>query len=337
MTANTVGSPNTAVGIAALGSNIDGSSNTAVGDFALFGNTGGVNNVAVGSAALSSNTVGHDNTAIGFGSLEANTEGSDNTAVGNLALASNSTGVVNTALGSNALVNNVTGNFNIAIGHGAGINLTSTSDNIDIGHPGVSNDIGVIRIGTVGTHTRAFISGINRVTPALTGAVGVVVDGNGQLGTISSARRHKDRIEDIGDRSSSLLKLRPVSFYHIDKTELHYGFVAEELDELDEHMSQLVVRNDNGETETIKYHEFIALTINEVIKLHTKSVAHEAEINKLNSIIEQNNQQFNSIIEQNNQQLNSKMVAYETEMFKLTAVIEQMNQRLLELEVKNLV
>jgi Chaperone of endosialidase len=45
----------------------------------------------------------------------------------------------------------------------------------------------------------------------------VLIDSNGQLGTISSSRRYKEDIQPIGDVSASLLKLRPVT-YAFDKT-----------------------------------------------------------------------------------------------------------------------
>jgi hypothetical protein len=40
----------------------------------------------------------------------------------------------------------------------------------------------------------------------------VVIDSNGQLGTVSSSRRFKDDIQDMGDASSGLLRQRPVTF-----------------------------------------------------------------------------------------------------------------------------
>ncbi|MBV9303038.1 MAG: tail fiber domain-containing protein [Acidobacteriaceae bacterium] len=40
----------------------------------------------------------------------------------------------------------------------------------------------------------------------------MLIDSNGQLGTISSSRRYKEEIQDMGAASDGLLHLRPVTF-----------------------------------------------------------------------------------------------------------------------------
>lgn len=40
----------------------------------------------------------------------------------------------------------------------------------------------------------------------------VLIDSNGQLGTMSSSQRFKEDIQDVGDASSGLMRLRPVTF-----------------------------------------------------------------------------------------------------------------------------
>src|SRR5205809_689797 len=88
----------------------------------------------------------------------------------------------NTFLGADALVSNVTGNFNTALGFFAGYNTNGNTNiavgylggqysagdnNIDIGNQGAIES-GVIRIGTQGTQTAAFVAAIRGV--AITGA-----------------------------------------------------------------------------------------------------------------------------------------------------------------------
>jgi len=92
-----------------------------------------------------------------------------------------------------------------------------------------------IRIGNQ-FNNKTFIAGISGVTTGGTGAA-VLVDANGQLGTISSSRRFKDDIQDMGDASSDLMKLRPVTFRYKQAQEdgshpLQYGLVAEEVAEV---------------------------------------------------------------------------------------------------------
>jgi hypothetical protein len=40
----------------------------------------------------------------------------------------------------------------------------------------------------------------------------VLIDSNGQLSTVSSSRRYKEDIQNMGDASSGLMQLRPVTF-----------------------------------------------------------------------------------------------------------------------------
>lgn len=177
---NTTNGPNATLtnGIRA-GANMaaDGQHNSAYGNTALRFNTTGDFNNAFGSLALTANVTGNYNTGIGYGALNSNTE-SFNTSVGCLSLNVNTTGTSNTAIGFQALFNNTIGGFNVAIGDGAllnnttggnnisigedgGINLTTGSDNIYIGSPGgTAGESRKIRIGTQGTHTDTFLTGV---------------------------------------------------------------------------------------------------------------------------------------------------------------------------------
>ena len=65
----------------------------------------------------------------------------------------------------------------------------------------------------------------------------VLVDTNGQLGTITSSRRFKEDIQDMDDASSGLLRLRPVTFryqqpYADGSKPIDYGLIAEEVAEV---------------------------------------------------------------------------------------------------------
>jgi hypothetical protein len=62
-----------------------------------------------------------------------------------------------------ALCNNITGSSNIALGYLAGQRRATGDSNIDIGNPGVAYESSTIRLGTVGTHSAAFIAGISGV------------------------------------------------------------------------------------------------------------------------------------------------------------------------------
>jgi hypothetical protein len=261
------GTNNTATGYLSLASNTSGMDNTSMGLNSLRSNTTGNSNTASGVSALFANTSGSNNTASGTFALEGNSTGGSNTASGYGALRSNTAGNANTAVGLNALSNITSGSGNIAIGTGAGFNWTANNSvNIAIGNAGVTGEIYTIRIGT--PQTRAFIAGIRGVTTAAADAIPVVIDSNGQLGTVSSSQRAKDHITDMGEASSTLMKLRPVTFYY--KTDqnpkgrsLQYGLIAEEVEKV---APGLVARSANGEIETVFYQHLAPMLLNEYQK-----------------------------------------------------------------------
>ncbi|MFO1311190.1 MAG: tail fiber domain-containing protein [Burkholderiales bacterium] len=269
---NTTGGRNTAAGASALLSNLAGVSNTAVGASALYFNTAS-NNTAVGDSALAQNTTGDSNAALGSRALLSNTVGVQNTALGVDASKYGTTGSLNTALGYQALLQNVSGALNTALGAGAGYYATG-SGNLYLANAGLAGEDDTIRIGA-GGHTRAFIAGVRDV--AIGGGVNVVIDGLGQLGTISSSRRGKDGIADMGEASSVLMKLRPVTFRYTAPQAagpLQYGLIAEEVAEV---APDLVAIRRNGEIETVYYQFLAPMLLNEYQKLHRAMEAERAQ------------------------------------------------------------
>ena len=137
------------------------------------------------------------NTAFGELALNMDTMGSGNAAFGRLALSSLTTGGGNTAVGFNTLSSATEGIGNIAIGFTAGSNITTGSNNIDIFDGGLATDgtsdgsvtpaTGpVIRIGTKNTQTATYIAGIyGAAVTDVAKQKAVVVDDNGQLGTVA--------------------------------------------------------------------------------------------------------------------------------------------------------
>ncbi len=247
---NTTGTGNTASGVAALNGNTTGGHNTASGVAALASNTTGTSNTATGFQALASNTTGVRNTASGELALFRNTTGSDNTVSGFAALSKNTTGINNTANGVGTLTFNTTGSGNIALGYFAGSDATTGDNNIFIGNPGVAAESDTIRIGTGGVHMSAFIAGVPIVVP--------------------SSKRFKEDIRDMGQASTSLMRLRPVTFrykkeYDAGDHRLQYGLIAEEVAEV---YPELVVHDDTGRVRTVIYQELNVMLLNELQKQH---------------------------------------------------------------------
>jgi hypothetical protein len=233
-------------------------------------------NTAEGDNALLNLTSGNDNTVNGEHALYRNTTGSGNTVDGNFALNSNTTGNLNTAVGYTALNSN-SGNFNIALGAGAGNNLTTGDNNIDIGNVGRPRESNRIRIGTVGTQKRTFIAGISGVTVA--GGVGVIVDSNGQLGTMTSSERFKDEIKSMDKASEAILALKPVTFHYkreLDPARIpQFGLVAEQVANVN---PDLVARDAEGKIYSVRYEAVNAMLLNEFLKEHRRVQRLEAAL-----------------------------------------------------------
>jgi hypothetical protein len=273
---NTSGSDNTALGAEACYTNTSASSNTCIGSFALGSNSTGQVNTAVGSGALPSNTTGDANAAFGVNAMDFNTTGSSNTALGTLSLFSNSTGSYNTAVGANALSNATTGGSNIALGRLAGSAITSGTNNIDIGNGAPGNESNTTRIGNA--QTRAFLAGVNGVT--VSSGVAVYIDSNGQLGTVTSSKRFKEEIEDMGDVTADLMKLRPVTFrykapYDDGTRLLQYGLIAEEVAKV---LPDLVQLDKQGKPFTVRYNAVNAMLLEGYQKQQEKIAEQEARI-----------------------------------------------------------
>jgi hypothetical protein len=288
LAANTTGSLNTAVGAPALSNNTTGTRNTAIGTGALSANTTGGSNTASGQAALFASTTGVNNTATGVNAMFSNTTGNGNTATGYSSMQNNTGGFQNTAVGIGALSGNTTGNGNIAVGQGGGGNLTTGSNNIDIGNSGVAGEGGVIRIGTAGTQNSFFVAGVSGVATGLASPVAVMIDTNGQLGTMSSSQRFKEDIQDMGDSSSGLMRLRPVTFrykqpYQDGSKPIDYGLIAEEVADV---YPDLVAYSPSGEVQTVQYQKVNAMLLNEVQKQHQQIDALNAHLAELQMQLE---------------------------------------------------
>lgn len=314
---NTDGNANTAVGVSALENNT-ASGNTAVGSNALLNNTTGGTlsitnnlavgpNVAVGQEALENNTIASGNTAIGYQALGSNTTGLNNTdlgistavgfqalthasgpdaalndAFGYQALLNLTSGANNVGIGANALRSLTSGNVNLAVGSPAGSNLTSGDFDIFIGSnagSGVTTASNVICIGAAGNNVNGscFIDHIFNGTSS--GGVGVFVNANGRLGTLTSSRRFKEDIKPMGKASEAILALKPVTFHY--KRELdadripQFGLVAEDVEKVN---PDLIVRDENGRAYSVRYEQVNSMLLNEFLKEHKKVEQLEATI-----------------------------------------------------------
>jgi hypothetical protein len=110
------------------------------------------------------------------------------------------------------------------------------------------------------------VAGARGVATGQNNAVPVLIDSNGQLGTISSSRRFKEDIRAMGDASEGLMRLRPVTFrykkpFDDGSKPIQYGLIAEEVAEV---YPDLVAHSADGQIETVKYQLLDPMLLNEV-------------------------------------------------------------------------
>jgi trimeric autotransporter adhesin len=291
---NTEGVNNVFNGYRAGYSNTTGGFNVFAGVAAGYSNTDGYYNVFSGFAAGTSNTIGVKNVFSGFGAGFSNTTGSENVFSGYEAGYSNTTGSRNVFSGENAGYIHATGDYNVFSGFGAGENNTSGSGNTYIGayagnnHKSGNNNLylgnsgcdfpctesSTIRIGGdgglgYGPQTKAFIAGIYGSTSS--GGIPVYINSNGRLGTTTSSLRFKEQVRNMGDSTSSLMKLRPVTFlykpeYQDGERMLQYGLIAEEVAQV---YPELVAYDKDSKPYTVRYQFLAPMLLNELQKQHT--------------------------------------------------------------------
>ena len=292
-----IGYGNTALGSLSLNKNDNGYRNTAIGVQSLVNNTSGYDNTAVGYHSLYFNTTGDHNTAVGYHSLIRNTT-SDNTAVGWCSMNYNTTGDYNTAIGTKSLWKNTTGQGNTTLGSFAGWELISGHNNTLIGMNSQPSSSTVSNEITLG----------NDLITALRCNVTTI--------TSLSDARDKKNINDLSLGLDFIKKLKPRQFnwdrrewYENNKSdgskmeeELSAGFIAQELDELQQ--------SENAEWLELVYDsnpEKLEATTGNLLPVMVKAIQ---ELNDKNEILEEEIAQLKSEVE-TLKNVNEKLVKLE--------------------------
>ena len=312
---NIPGGNDTFVGYQA-GFTATGSLNTYIGYQSGYGNTPSVPNtgccnVFTGFSTGVFNTSGGGNTFQGYYSGWQNQDGSGNTYTGY------QTGVVNVSGSNNSFFgdragnhttsspsNGLSGNNNSFFGAFAGFDNTTGYDNVYIGdHAGASNATGnsnvyianqspsssesnTIRIGnwlknTYAQQSQVFVEPILANTTS--NGANVFITAAGQLVMMMSSRRYKDHIADMGDSSSKLFQLRPVTFFYKPQYDdgshlLQYGLIAEEVAKV---YPEMVMYGKDGQPLTVKYQLLAPMLLSELQKQHKVVTAQQDELASL--------------------------------------------------------
>ncbi len=236
--------------------------------------TTGSDNIAIGSAVFVTTTTGSFNIGIGHTAVSLLTTGTNNTCIGAGTSRSLTTGSFNTMCGRDQFRKCKTGSYNVGIGYsnaariGSGTYDTSESSNLDLafrGQIGMSNEL---HIGSdqaqPAFHDRCFIAGIHGVTSA--GSSAVLINSTKLTGTVLSSERYKENISDIGDDSSKILNLRPVTFNYKEDKSNHreWGLIAEEVYEI---FPDMVVLDKDDMPFTVQYNKLVPLITNELQRM----------------------------------------------------------------------
>jgi hypothetical protein len=174
-------------------------------------------------------------------------------------------------------------------------NPVGSNFNIDIGNYGSGNDNGVIRIGTPGWESSFYAAGINGV--GVSGGIPVYINSNGQLGTVNSSIRFKEDVHDMAAASDGLMKLRPVTYrykkaYADGSKPVDYGLIAEEVAEV---YPDLVVKNSDGQIQTVQYQKLTPMLLNEVQKEHKQLEQQAATIQQQAATIDKQSETIQAL------------------------------------------
>ena len=225
----TSGTDNTNVGELAGYSNTTGQGRTMIGRQSGAYNTGNFN-PGVGRSACSQGT-GFRHTSVCYTALGGNnTSSNNNTAIGSNCMMSNGAKSSNTAVGSEAGRLITTGSNNVVLGYQSGDSLTTGSNNIVIGYQAAASAVDVSNEITLGDANIATL--------------------RCQVQTISalSDSRDKTNVQPSTYGLDLISQLQPVTFdwnmrdgAKVGQKDL--GFIAQELQEVDDENLQLVYDN----------------------------------------------------------------------------------------------
>jgi septal ring factor EnvC (AmiA/AmiB activator) len=129
----------------------------------------------------------------------------------------------------------------------------------------------------------------------------VYINTNGQLGTLTSSRRFKDNIQDMGTASSKLFQLRPVTFNYKPQFDdgshlLQYGLIAEEVAKV---YPDMVVYDKDGQPYTVRYQVLAPMLLNELQKQNAVVAAQQESLRTQQQRTDQQQGQIQTLQRQN--------------------------------------
>lgn len=268
---------------------------------------GASGNVVVGQACCNQLDVAVDNVVVGYQAGQAlrgaignvlvgasagvsmqggGTSGTNNVFVGKLAGSDNTTGNLNVCLGYNTKSNDDVGAVVLGPnGLSKGNNTLTIAGSIDRWNSdGLAQTTGTDGLlafdsgtGDIGWDQKYYTvtGGVWEFDPSvtllratgLTNITGVQLlynNATGNIGYNASSRRYKQNIVDLNVESSLIHRLQPREFIWKGTGESDWGLIAEEVLDV---LPELVVMNESGETETVRYNKLPVLLLSELKRM----------------------------------------------------------------------
>ena len=139
-----------------------------------------------------------------------------------------------------------------------------------------------------------FVAGIYGSTVA--SGAGVIINSSGKLGTVLSSERFKDAIKPMDKASEAILALKPVSFpykHELDPDGIpQFGLVAEQVEKVN---PDLVVRDQGGKVNSVRYDAVNAMLLNEFLKEHRNVAEQQSTIAELKTAVAQQQKQIEAL------------------------------------------
>jgi hypothetical protein len=283
-------SPGTNFFVGRFNSQLDsltGGNNSFFGISAGQRNTSGSRNSYFGRDAGLFNLSSNDNSFFGF-QAGLNSEAANNSFFGSQSGSSNVGGSNNTLIGSNTGVGSANLTFATAIGAGAVVSNNSsvvlgrTADTVRI--PGALNVTGstILNNTLLASATAIFADNVAVQTLGSAGSTDVCRNATNFLSTCSSSLRYKRDIHPFTAGLSLVNRLHPIRFSWTGNGLLDIGFGAEEVEKVE---PLLVVYNNNGQVEGVKYRQLTAVLVNAIREQQAHIELQETATRKLHAIV----------------------------------------------------
>jgi trimeric autotransporter adhesin len=120
------------------------------------------------------------------------------------------------------------------------------------------------------------------ISTAITCSLTTWATSPGYGSTATSSRRFKEDIKPMNDASEALFAFRPVTFRYkkeIDSRGIpQFGLIAEDVEKVN---PDLVVRDNEGNVNTVRYEQINAMLLNEFLKEHKAFIEEQGKVKKL--------------------------------------------------------